>query len=133
MPKRYFTPAQANRTLPLMRRIVADILKIGRALRLKMSLTQRAEDRAEAEDLKHEMYRLLKEIEDIGCAFRDWSFEHGLVDFPSRIEGQEVLLCWRSDEPQVAWYHDPDAGYAGRKPIPAHLLDEEPVASHKSN
>ena len=39
------------------------------------------------------------------------------------IEGRRVLLCWRSDEPDVAWYHGIEAGYAGRQPIPRALLE----------
>ena len=43
--------------------------------------------------------------------------ESGLVDFPSEREGARVFLCWRVDEPDVAWYHDTDVGYGSRKPL----------------
>ena len=43
--------------------------------------------------------------------------ETGLVDFPSQLNGERVLLCWRLDEPDVAWYHDEHAGFRGRKPL----------------
>jgi hypothetical protein len=51
----------------------------------------------------------------------------GLVDFPAEIEDAPVLLCWRSDEPSVRFFHAPDAGYAGRRPIPARLLEGKTV------
>jgi hypothetical protein len=40
-----------------------------------------------------------------------------LVDFPARYRGREVLLCWTEGEERIGWYHLPDAGFAGRRPI----------------
>jgi len=42
----------------------------------------------------------------------------GLVDFPSIRDGAEVYLCWRLDEDDLAWWHLPEEGFAGRKPLP---------------
>ncbi len=125
MPKKKFSPLEANRTLPLVRRIVEDVLQRGRELR---SLTQRregaaerllGEERARAGVLQAELSELFGEFERIGCSYKDWGFDLGLVDFPAVIDGQEVLLCWRSDEPRVEWYHAPEAGFAGRRALPA--------------
>jgi hypothetical protein len=41
----------------------------------------------------------------------------GLIDFPAIREGEEVYLCWRPGEERVAWWHDPEAGFAGRQPL----------------
>jgi len=69
---------------------------------------------------------LTRELEDLGCFFKDWNFEKGLVDFPAIIDGKEVLLCWHSDEPYIRWYHGLQDGFHGRRPIPEHfLLDQE--------
>lgn len=73
------------------------------------------------------MQALFDELEELGCFYRDWNFEKGLVDFPAIIDGQEVLLCWRSDEPELLYYHDYAAGFAGRKPIPREYLDDDPT------
>jgi hypothetical protein len=43
--------------------------------------------------------------------------QSGLIDFPSIREGEEVYLCWRPGEERVGWWHDPDAGFAGRRPM----------------
>jgi hypothetical protein len=43
--------------------------------------------------------------------------DRGLVDFPSIRDGEEVYLCWQAGEPRVAWWHEPDAGFAGRQPL----------------
>lgn len=42
----------------------------------------------------------------------------GLVDFPARHGGRDVLLCWRVGEQEVAYWHGADEGFAGRKPLP---------------
>jgi hypothetical protein len=45
-----------------------------------------------------------------------------LVDFPSIIDGEDVSLCWRSDEDSIKFYHGIDQGYASRKLIPEEYL-----------
>ncbi len=125
MSRRRFTPAQANRTLPLVRRIVADILGKGLALKELASPEGSPNPPASQEALEEELGELVAELEKIGCYFKDWNFELGLVDFPAEIEGKPVLLCWRSDEKRVSNYHTYEAGYGGRRPIPAHLLEDE--------
>jgi hypothetical protein len=118
-----FTPYEANRTLPLVRRIVADILERGRELR---ALQQRAdldgEEERRARELTAELDGMFEELDAIGCSFRSPDFTFGLVDYPAVIEGKPVHLCWRDDEPDLRWYHEPNAGFAGRRPIPEHLL-----------
>lgn len=43
--------------------------------------------------------------------------EQGLIDFPAVIDGRDVLLCWKEPEPEVAFWHTPEAGFAGRQPL----------------
>jgi hypothetical protein len=58
----------------------------------------------------------ISEIEALGVQIKD--FERGLVDFPSLRDGRVVLLCWQlGDGDQVEWWHDVDAGFAGRTPL----------------
>jgi len=128
MSRRSFTPAEANRTLPLVRRIVADVLARGSearglADRVEAGEVETAQARLRVLDL--ELRELMEELERVGCLYKDWGFESGLVDFPGEIDGRSVLLCWRSDEESVRFYHAPDAGFAGRKPIPRRLLEED--------
>jgi hypothetical protein len=59
----------------------------------------------------------LAELEARGIVVRD--LQRGLVDFPSRHPGgREVLLCWQLGEPDLAWWHLPEDGFAGRRPLP---------------
>ncbi|MCE9593957.1 MAG: DUF2203 domain-containing protein [Planctomycetes bacterium] len=122
MVRHLFTPDQANRTLPLVKRVVGDLLDKGRELR---DLARRPNESGSVERapvLEREVRELLIELERIGCSYKDWGFEYGLVDFPGEIDGERVLLCWRSDEHEVSWYHLPETGFAGRRPIPERLL-----------
>jgi len=58
----------------------------------------------------------ISEIEALGVQIKD--FERGLIDFPSLRDGRVVLLCWQlGDGDQVEWWHDVDAGFAGRTPL----------------
>ena len=115
----WFTPDKANRTLPLVRVVVRDILERGRELR---SLAEKGASSEELRGVKADIAVLTNELERIGCSYRDWNFDVGLVDFPAVMNGEEVCLCWRSDEEEVIWYHTPESGYAGRKRIPTALL-----------
>ena len=131
--KRLFTPAEATRTLPLVKRIVAYILMAGRELRsIYADQGQSAESSPEFREKMSAFQDLLGELEAIGCSFKDWNFTLGLVDFSAIIDGEKVLLCWRSDGESLEWYHGYEDGFAGRKRIPAELFSEDEVSSATS-
>ncbi len=122
MTQRLFTPGEANKTLPLVRKIVADILEKGKEMResAKGKNPQEAGDHGASIDV--EIQALMKELEQVGCFYKDWNFDSGLVDFPGEIDGKKVFLCWKSDEESVSWYHPIEGGFAKRAPIPPELL-----------
>lgn len=124
MFKKHFTPQEANKALLLVRGIVADILsKAGDVERLAVAGIGTANEER-YKKLLAEIESFIDELEELGCFFKDWNFEQGLVDFPAMIDGREVLLCWRSDELDIRWYHGMDDGFPGRLPIPEHLLGD---------
>ena len=58
----------------------------------------------------------MSELERLGVQLKD--FDRGLVDFPSLRDGRIVLLCWQLGEgDQLEWWHEPEAGFAGRTPL----------------
>ena len=58
----------------------------------------------------------LIELQEMEIVLRD--LERGLVDFPSMREGREVYLCWvEQEEDEIAYWHDLEAGFAGRQPL----------------
>ena len=120
---KYFTPQQASKRLPLVKKIVNDILQKGKALRVLLEKSKGQQLPEECAILHDEIEELMKELEVLGCFYKDWNFEIGLVDFPAIINDQEVLLCWRTDEKNIRWYHGIEDGYAGRKLIPENLLE----------
>ncbi len=117
-----FTLEQAVKTLPLVQRIVADILKTGQAIRELSIEMEKPEEDPEINRLMDQLDELFEEIELLGCYYKDWNFTVGLVDFPAKVHGKDVMFCWSSDEESIHFYHDSESGYAGRRPIPKELL-----------
>jgi hypothetical protein len=62
-----------------------------------------------------EMQRSIGELQELEIVLRD--LERGLVDFPALRDGREVYLCWEEGEPEIAFWHEEDAGHAGRQPL----------------
>jgi hypothetical protein len=57
----------------------------------------------------------IQEILGHGIEIKD--FERGLIDFPHERGGRTVYLCWQRGEESIEWWHDIDAGFAGRQPL----------------
>lgn len=120
---KYFTPKEAEKTLPLVRKIVKDILDTTREIKLIAEDYQgEVVNNPEIMKLTHNVNDYMAELEEIGCYFKDWNFTIGLVDFPAIIDNKDVYLCWKSDEEKIRYYHDIEAGYLNRKPIPKEYL-----------
>ena len=127
--QRLFNVDEANRTLPLVRRIVEDVVRQHRVWREKIleldlvSSSARAEEprlraevlEREAQELAREIDGYQRELDELGIQLKDRRL--GLVDFPSELAGKRVLLCWRLGETEVQFWHDEDAGYSGRQPL----------------
>lgn len=129
--RKYFTLSEANRTLPLVKRIVSDITGLYPkwrdlvyryefvAAQARPEWGESAEQLAlhgEVEGVAREINQFLEELEQVGCVFK--GFEQGLVDFYGKLEGRDVLWCWKVGEDKIDHWHDVDAGYAGRHPVP---------------
>ncbi|MDP7287021.1 MAG: DUF2203 domain-containing protein [Phycisphaerae bacterium] len=123
--RHFFTLDEANSSLVLVRRIVADVVKHYERL-LQIHETVEALEAAnlfgQLEDARDELVftadsiRIcLEEIEDVGAELCDW--ELGIVDFPAMVEGREVRLCWRADESRVTHWHELDSCHLGRYEI----------------
>lgn len=122
-----FTIEQANRTLPLVRRIVQDI--VDHYVRwqdlvktLDVLAASPAPDAVRIDRLQRDIQAaargidaFVRELTDLGVEMK--GFDVGLVDFPGEMDGRPVYLCWRLGEPAVAHWHERDAGFAGRQPL----------------
>lgn len=134
---RVFTLAEANRMLPLVKGIVEDILETGKVVRrMAFDFGSSADELPEYRRNFAALHEFIRELEDLGCVYKDYNFTIGLVDFPAIINDREVFLCWRSDEQRLMYYHGVEDGYNGRKLIPEELLydfDSEDVLEQDSD
>jgi len=58
---------------------------------------------------------LMIELRELEVVLRD--LDRGLLDFPSLRDGREVYLCWQDGEDAIRFWHEPDAGFGGRRPV----------------
>ena len=132
MEERYFTVEEANEALGEVRPLTEELVEHRRALvelqeRLS-ALTARITGNGgnvEPHELEDVQERLDKEvagiarcvarIHELGALVKD--LDDGLVDFPATHEGEEILLCWRLGEDEIAYWHGLDEGFSGRKPL----------------
>ena len=129
--KKYFTVDEANATLPLVSSILNDITRLANDLKQRHDVLQRMREgdgltpahQEELQSLIEEfereqdhMQEFEQELRKLGIELKDYFT--GLVDFPCWMNNHEVYLCWRLGEPEVAYWHELDAGFAGRKQLP---------------
>ena len=82
---------------------------------MHVNVAQAARRRAEREKAVKEATDTVAEIDEIGVQVKD--LEQGLLDFPCVMEGQTVLLCWKLGEKEIGFWHTPEEGFAGRRPL----------------
>ena len=133
MPERYFEPAEVERLIPRLTRIMDRVRTAhaaGAEARDVLAVEQRritlagggvvdqAAWRARAELIERSMKDVrsgLEEIQRLGGTPKDLGM--GLVDFPHLRDGREVNLCWRFGEERITHWHGLDEGFAARKPL----------------
>jgi hypothetical protein len=124
-----YTVDQARALLPQVRATLIQLaIERQRADAAHAALHHRLEattagdgDRRQAElersttELRARVRDLLDHLESLGVVVRDLGA--GLVDFPTIRDGEEAWLCWRLDDPDLAWWHSTSEGYASRRPL----------------
>ena len=81
----------------------------------KTSNNEMERKQAELDQLRARVHSQVMEIHELGVEVKDLSM--GLIDFPSLRDGRTVSLCWKLGENGIGYWHDLDAGYAGRQPL----------------
>ncbi len=126
-----YTPESANRTLPLVRRIVEDMVAaylrwrdVAREYEVLAAGSRPDKLQARGDALRRELDEHAREIDsyereldELGIRVPPGAHDRGLVDFPCEMDGRPVFLCWKLGEPAVAFWHEQEAGFAGRQPI----------------
>jgi len=122
-----FTVEEANALLPAVRRIVAGIRRAHAEVAKRGAAAKRAAEGAEqgggfmpgGTRYAAALLQLAERagaLEALGVQLKD--FARGLIDFPSLRDGRVVLLCWQLGEgDQIEWWHEVEAGFAGRQPL----------------
>lgn len=124
-PNPVFTPEEVDGLIPRMSALIARLHASARALQAEREAVGGGEPctlgdvlraRPNARALVEDIEAASNEIAALGGQLKDLSL--GLVDFPGIHAGEEVLLCWQYGEPQVAFWHRPAEGFAGRRRLP---------------
>ncbi len=122
-----FSLAEANELLPYVRKLLHSIQREHRRLVSFQTAAQAAAEAAERGDggiiggatYARALMKLAAETGEVtalGVQLKDYA--RGLIDFPSLRDGRVVLLCWQLGEAdQIEWWHDIEAGFAGRQPL----------------
>jgi hypothetical protein len=137
---RYFRIEEATRLLPEVRNRVEAAVRLksefDKAEQKLQSTTRRiamsggafvdgaavSADREKRDSTALALKDALEQIHALGCQVKD--LDIGLIDFPTRFRGREVLLCWKLGEAAIEWWHGLEDGFRGRQPIDAEFLSE---------
>ena len=124
MPQ-YFTLSQANETLNTIRPLMDEVQRIRQNILQKQPEAWTAIEKSVGNGGNRTLSKMIQDfekldalvhrIQDTGVLIKD--INTGLLDFPALRNGREVYLCWQYGEGVIAYWHEVDAGYAGRQPI----------------
>ncbi len=113
--KRLFSLERANRSLPLVRRIVEDIRQASGKVADYQEQFERLAEQGDSQRAQQSMAALSKarqeyrgfcrELEQLGCSLSNE--RAGAVDFPAVVGGKQVVLSWRLGESQISRWQCP--------------------------
>lgn len=117
MPERLFTPQSARRELDQVRPAAETMCRLFQALEQKRPARIVSDQKVDSAyfALLLRLHGVLEQIARRGVQVKD--VQRGLLDFPARRDGRTVLLCWRVGEAGLAFWHEIEAGFAGRQPV----------------
>jgi len=134
----YFTLDEANATLPYVRSIVTDVVSAyaewrecvaryeviaGKSRSETGETDEQIASQIEVDRVALRIGDYLSELEGVGCTFK--GFDDGIVDFLSKQDGRDILLCWKLGEPEITHWHELDSGFAGRQLLTAEFVSGE--------
>lgn len=122
MARRVYTLDEANSLLPYLSPTLVELReKFEEAAQIRAAIAGAAVGnggstrREEHQSTLARVAELMDRVKGWGIELRDIST--GLVDFPAVIEGEAAFYCWRLGEPEVAFWHSPEDGFRGRRPL----------------
>jgi hypothetical protein len=125
MMPRYFTLYEANEVLKTIRPLMDDVQAIRKKILANQPEAWPAIEKSAGNGGNKALSRmaqdferfdaLIHQIQETGVQIKDVNI--GLLDFPALRDGREVYLCWKHGEEDIAFWHEIEAGFAGRQPI----------------
>ncbi len=133
MPRRFFSIEEANALVPVLQDQLEQLQRLQHVAQDKFEEMERLKQVGKDSsgnfilgyDLKlsqeifdqaiTEANDLIRQVNDQGCEIRNIAM--GLVDFPARVDGHEVLFCWQAGESEILFYHERHAGFQGRRAL----------------
>jgi hypothetical protein len=124
---RYFTINEAENLIPHLEVLMNQVQTLKERLDKKAQAWQTVPPQGVAEQamaqgqvdfMISQINSRLDEVVQLGCLPKD--VDQGLVDFPARLNGREINLCWKRGEQHITFWHGLDEGFASRKPFPSH-------------
>lgn len=133
---RFFTFEEATKTLPLVTRIVHDIMETYPAMQQRMQRFHQLaaagglpgdtggleELRAEVDGEAERLNGFVRELEQIGCRLK--GFEDGRVDFQSFHHGRPIFLCWKFGQERIDHWYESESDYGGSQPLTPEMIRE---------
>ena len=122
---RYFTLEQANEALQIIRPIMEEVQTIRQKILTSQPAAWTAIEKSVGNGGNRALSAMIQDFEKLDALvhriletdvlIKDINI--GLLDFPALRSGREVYLCWQYGEGEIAFWHEVEAGYAGRQPI----------------
>lgn len=124
---KHFTPDEADALIPELERIFAAVGELTAQAELKAAALRRRQDKGEDDPAATAIER--SQLQFLATGINEWmqkivdlgalpkGVDPALVDFPGRVDGRDVYLCWKLGEAKVTYYHGTDEGFSTRKPL----------------
>lgn len=122
MAGKIYSVAEANALLPYVAPALVELReKFEEAMKIRGKIAQLAQGNGRSHG-RDDWTLTLARVAELLDKFKEWEIQikdvaTGLVDFPTMMQGEEALLCWRLGEPEVAYWHTLEGGFAGRRPL----------------
>ncbi len=133
--QQFYTVREANNRLPELKRLLHEMQALGlqlaelqgRGIAVKDKIKTNGDHNPSEDVMLAQSERSLEETLQLAISqLAEWNIQlkdlqRGLVDFPARLEGRTVFLCWELGEEEVSFWHETDTGFGGRLPIDDRL------------
>ncbi|MFN2389262.1 MAG: DUF2203 domain-containing protein [Actinomycetota bacterium] len=119
---KHYSVEEANTLLPHLAPTLVELReKYEHAMQIRVEMARAAATNGWS-DKRDRWAQTLARVDELLERLQDWEVElrdvaSGLVDLPTLVDGRDAYLCWRLGEPEVAHWHPPDTGFAGRQPL----------------